>query len=165
MRAVPVRPARPDDFGRLQEIELLAGRLFADVGMPEIAEHEPPTFDELATAPAVLVAVDDEDRPVGYAMVVRVDGRPHLEQISVDPAAGRRGHGAALLDAVQAWAGGEPVTLTTFTDVPWNRPYYERHGYVVVPPDEWTPALRDLVAHEATYGLDPATRVVMRRNA
>lgn len=162
---MPVRPARPDDFERLRAIELSAGRLFVDVGMPDIAEHEPPTVEELWSAPAVLVAVDDDDRPVGYAMCVRVDGQPHLEQISVDPAASRQGHGAALLDAVQAWAGGEAVTLTTFTDVPWNRPYYERHGYVVVPPDEWTPALRDLVAHEATFGLDPTTRVVMRRSA
>jgi GNAT superfamily N-acetyltransferase len=113
----------------------------------------------------VLVAVDGRDDPIGYARMELVGGEPHLEQLSVDPRHGRRGVGTALLDAAQAWAGGRPVTLTTFADVPFNRPYYERRGFAVVPEEEWTPALRALVAEEATHGLDPATRVVMRRLA
>jgi len=158
-----LRPARPDDVPRLQAIEVAAGTLFAGTPHTFVVDHPPPAADELLAAAAVIVAVDDADEPVGYARIELVGGQPHLEQLSVDPAHGRTGIGTALLDAVQAWAGDRPVTLTTFTDVPFNRPYYERRGFAVVPGDEWTPALRALVAEEATHGLDPAVRVVMRR--
>jgi hypothetical protein len=37
-----IRPPRSDELERLREIEREAGRLFVDVGMPEIAADEPP---------------------------------------------------------------------------------------------------------------------------
>ena len=158
-----LRPARPDDVSRLRAIEIAAGTLFADTPHAFVVDHPPPEAEELLGAAEVIVAVDDGDEPVGYARIELVGGQPHLEQLSVDPAHGRTGIGTALLDAVQAWAGHRPVTLTTFRDVAFNRPYYERRGFVVVPEAEWTPALRALVQEEATSGLDPTTRVVMRR--
>ena len=36
-----IRPPAPDELERLQEIEVVAGRAFVDVGMPEIASDEP----------------------------------------------------------------------------------------------------------------------------
>jgi GNAT superfamily N-acetyltransferase len=161
-----VRPARPDDTARLQAIEVAAGALFLGTDFPEVARDEPPAAARLAAAAAVLVAVDGDDTPLGYAQVELVGGGAHLEQLSVDPAFGRHGIGASLLDAVWAWAGTnghDSVTLTTFRDVPFNRPYYERRGFAVVPEAAWSPALRALVADEATHGLDPESRVVMLR--
>ena len=143
-----------------------AGTLFAGVGMPEIAEDEPPTIDDLRGAEALLVAVDGTDRVLGYARIDLVDGHTHLEQLSVDPEHGRRGIGGALLEAVTRFAQGRgdaQVTLTTFRDVPFNRPYYERHGYVVLAPAECGPGLVERIAHEAENGLDPTTRAPMRR--
>ena len=93
------------DVPALQRMELAAGRLFHDVGMPEIAGDDPPTADELLAAAHVLVAEDDSGVPVGYARVDLVGGQPHLEQLSVPPEHGRQGIGAALLDAAAAWAG------------------------------------------------------------
>jgi GNAT superfamily N-acetyltransferase len=161
-----IRPARPDDYEALRDIERAAGALFREIGMAAIADAEPYDADELAAAAAVLVATGDDDAPIGYAMIEIVDGHAHLGQVSVLPDQGGRGIGTQLLDAVAAWASerGHPeVTLTTFRDVPFNAPLYAKRGYGVVPTAELTRGLRDLVAHEAELGLDPTTRVVMRR--
>ena len=161
-----IRPARPDEYPTLQDIERRAGELFREVGMPDIADHDPYTDDELAHAEVVLVATDEADAPLGYAMVTLVDGHAHLEGLAVLPEEGRRGIGTSLLDAVAEWSqrrGDDQLTLTTFRDVPFNAPLYARRGFAVVPEVDRTPAVRALVAREAGYGLDPATRVVMRR--
>ena len=79
------------------------------------------------------MAVDDDGTVVGFTHVLDLDGPWHLEQIAVDPAHGRRGIGAALLEATHdalAALGVREVTLMTYADVPWNGPFYARHGYV-----------------------------------
>jgi hypothetical protein len=54
------------------------------------------------------------------------------------------------------------LTLTTFSDVPWNRPLYEHLGFRVLSEEEIGPGLRTIRDRETTEGLDPSTRVVMR---
>jgi len=164
-----VRPARSGDAPALQEIERLAGERFRSVGLGGVADHEPASVDELAAYAAggrSWVAVDDDDRPVGYVVVDVVDGNAHVEQVSVRPDHQGVGVGRALLDRVQAWAaqtGRSAVTLTTFTEVPWNRPLYEHLGFEVLAEGEIGPELRSLRAAEADHGLDPADRVCMLR--
>lgn len=161
-----IRPARPEDRLALQDIERRAGERFRDIGMPEIADDEPYSDHELAAAAAILVATDAADAPVGYAVVGLVDGHAHLEQLSVLPEQGGRGIGTALLDAVAAWATGRgdaELTLTTFRNVPFNAPLYAKRGFSVVDEPDWTEGLRQLVEREERHGLDPTTRVVMRR--
>jgi GNAT superfamily N-acetyltransferase len=101
---------------------------------------------------------------VGFALVELIDGHPHLEEMDVHPAFGRRGIGSRLLEAVRDWtrsAGYPGITLTTFREVPWNAPFYARAGYRALKSHELSPALRELVRSEAARGLDPVTRVVM----
>ena len=56
------------------------------------------------------------------------------------------------------------MTLTTFRDVPWNGPYYERCGFRVVEPGELGPGLRRIRAAEVARGLDAEPRVAMRQD-
>lgn len=138
--------------------------------MPEIAEEEPMEADRLAgyaAAGRCWVVVDDVDAPVGYVVVDIIDGAAHVEQLSVVASHQGRGLGAALLDAVERWARQrrlEALTLTTFSHVPWNRPWYEHLGFRTLGDDELSAGLRAVRATEAANGLDPALRVVMRRN-
>jgi GNAT superfamily N-acetyltransferase len=147
-----------------------AGQIFRDIEMPLVAEFEPRTLTELAAAQRdglLWVAADEDDVPASFVMTVLLDGCLHVEQLSTDPASARRGLGRALLDhaADRARAGGLPaLTLTTFADVAWNGPYYERCGFRVLRDDEITPGLREIRAHETALGLDRWPRVCMRRD-
>lgn len=163
--AVLIRPATSADLEALPGVEVAAGALFREIGMDDIADDDPPSVAELAAAPAVLVAVID-GVVVGYSRIELVDGQAHLEQLSVLPEHGGQGIGTALLDGVCDWArarGDRAVTLTTFREVAFNAPLYEKRGFAEVPEADWSPGMRDLIADEAAHGLDPTQRVVMRR--
>jgi ribosomal protein S18 acetylase RimI-like enzyme len=164
-----IRPPLPSELPQLAGIERAAGEQFRDIGMPEIAEDEPPTPAELQAyldRNAVRVWAGPGEVPVAYLLMDLVDGRVHVEQVSVHPAAARRGLGRALIDAAAGRArarGDDRVTLTTFAEVPWNMPYYQRLGFAVLPVGEQGPELLRVRAHEARIGLDRWPRVAMAR--
>lgn len=163
-----VRTSRREDGPALQEIERLAGERFRVVGLDAVADDEPASVDDLAEYAAEgrsWVAVDAADHPVGYVLVDEVDGNAHVEQLSVRPDHQGLGVGRALLDRVRVWAietSRSAISLTTFADVPWNRPLYEHLGFRVLGEDEIGPELRAVQEAETAQGLDPATRVCMR---
>jgi ribosomal protein S18 acetylase RimI-like enzyme len=165
-----IRAATVADLPALQDIERAAGQSFHQIGMPEIAEDPPPSTEQLARyqhAGRAWVAVDQAGQPVGYLIAEPVDGNLHIEQVSVHPDCARRGIGRHLLEhaAAQAAAAGLPaLTLTTFTHVPWNAPYYRRLGFRTLSDGEISPGLREIRAREAAQGLDRWPRVCMRRD-
>ena len=160
--------ARAEDVSEIPNIELAAARL--------LCGHAPESVLSETTGDAVLheavrqghlwVALAG-DAPVGFAHVEVIDARTaHLEEIDVLPAHGCRGLGTRLVEEVCHWAasaGYDSVTLTTFRDVPWNMPFYERLGFRVVPGAELSAALRAIVEDETRRGLDPSRRVAMER--
>lgn len=164
-----IRPGQPEDAERLRKIEREAGRRFADVDLPEVAADEPPPAERLeayAAAGRCWVALDPDGAPAGYVIVDVVDGCAHVEQLSVLPDHQGQGLGRELLGAVEAWAAGRALpalTLTTFADVPWNRPLYEHLGFRCLAEDELGPGLAGVRDAEAAHGLDPSSRVAMRR--
>ena len=162
-----IRLARADDFTSVLRIERAAAARFLEAGIV-LPDDETPVahLDEACSEGRFWVAVDADDRPVGFAFVDIVDGTAHLEEIDVEPAYTRRGIGAALVTTVCAWAdasGYASVTLTTARDIPWNAPWYARLGFRVVPDDQCTAGLRALRAAEIARGLTHP-RVVMRRD-
>ncbi|GGO77101.1 GNAT family N-acetyltransferase [Nonomuraea cavernae] len=155
-----VRWAESSELSGLISVELAADGLFQQVGI----EFPPGTtqIEEVADPGSVLV---EGEPPAGFALVGWVDGNLHLEQLAVHPSCMRQGIGGRLIAAVRehALAAGAPaVTLTTFRDVPWNAPWYERHGFTALPEAAWGPELRALVEHERELGIEVAPRVVMR---
>ncbi|MFD4023632.1 GNAT family N-acetyltransferase [Streptomyces sp. NPDC058576] len=168
-----IRSARRSDLPLLQDIERAAGEPFRALGMAFVADDDPPPLDLLESyrlAGRCWVATDPlsatGDRPLGYVLADPVDDALHIEQVSVDPAAARRGIGRDLiahLAALAARRGRAALTLTTFTDVPWNAPYYARIGFRVLAEHELTEGLRAIRAEEAQHGLDRWPRVCMRR--
>lgn len=161
-------PARARDLPLLADIELAAARLLAGWAPDAVLLETTPLEDlRLAQAAGCLWVALDDDTPVGFAHVKLLEPRvAHLDEIDVHPAHGRRGVGTRLVAAVCDWAdamGFHAVTLSTFRDVPWNRPFYERCGFSVIPPEERSAALCHLVDSETKRNLDPTLRVVMRR--
>lgn len=167
-RSYLIRPARSDDGAALRDIERLAGERFRDVGLAGIADAEPLSTDALAVyadAGRSWVALDPDGVPAGYVLVDVVDGCAHVEQVSVLPVHQGLGVGRVLLDQVRAWATSTRrpgITLSTFADVPWNRPLYEHLGFRILPRTDIGPGLRAVCDSEAAHGIDLAPRVCMR---
>nr|WP_246461722.1 GNAT family N-acetyltransferase [Nocardia transvalensis] len=152
----------------LRDIERAAGAGFAEIGMTAVAEDEPPSselFAEFQTAGRAWVYVGETDVPVAFILVSEVDGNGHVDQVSVRPDHAGNRIGQALIEHAMSWAcatGLPALTLTTFTDVPWNGPYYEKLGFRYLRPDEETPRLREIRQAEAEHGLDRWPRACMR---
>jgi len=165
-----IRAVEVEDLPALQDIERAAGRWFRDIGMPEIADDEPLTLDELAAyqrAGRAWAAVGETGHLAAYLIADLVDGNVHIEQVSVHPGSARRGVGRSLLEHAARQAAAEGIralTLTTFSEVPWNAPYYERCGFRRLDEAELTPGLRAIRRREAERGLDRWPRVCMRRD-
>jgi GNAT superfamily N-acetyltransferase len=159
--------ARRQDIRSLAAIELAAAKMLTGHA-PESVLNETTSQEELLEAQRqgqLLVALT-HDRPVGFAhLKVLERGVVHLAEIDVHPEHGRRGIGTQLVKAVCQWAvanGYRSVTLTTFREVPWNMPFYERLGFEEIPAGELTPALIAVIEEETNRGLDPDRRVPMR---
>ncbi|MDP5317087.1 GNAT family N-acetyltransferase [Streptomyces poriferorum] len=165
-----IRPAHRSDLPLLQDIERAAGESFRTLGMSCVADDDPPPLELLdgyRTAGRAWVTTGPDGRPLGYLIADPVDGAGHIEQVSIHPSAARRGLGSALIDRAGAWAAHEgltALTLTTFTHVPWNAPYYARLGFRALTESGLTDGLRRIRAEEAEHGLDRWPRVCMRRD-
>jgi len=150
----------------LKQIELAAARLLIGQAPKTVLEETTP-HDALIAAMRqghLWVALDG-DLPVGFAHVdMLASDLPHLEEIDVHPAHGRRGLGTRLVRRVCRWvaeARYEQITLTTFRSVPWNMPWYARLGFIELPAAQWRDELRQRVESETARGLDRARRVAM----
>jgi len=166
-----IRLARPDDVGALPEIERVASLMFksfpGDLGIPEELYNQPnpvETFAAAQRAGRLWVAVTSRGSAVGFALVVEIGRHAHLEELDVLPSHGRQGIGSALVDVVCSWArerGYPAVTLRTFRDVPWNAPFYLKHGFSVVDSASLSTEHVGLEASEKQRGLRTDIRVTM----
>ncbi|MCL4686434.1 crotonase/enoyl-CoA hydratase family protein [Myxococcota bacterium] len=175
-RGVPVTPslrlAREDELEELVGIDDDAGTLYPEAGVRiELAPDSPFLAAERARwqravrLERVFVAVGGDQRTLGFAALDVLDGEPYLEQLSVRRHAMRRGIGRQLLRRARVWAAQQPgdfLWLTTYDHVPWNRVFYEREGFVVVPEPAWPADIARHVAEQRAFLPDPERRIAMR---
>jgi N-acetylglutamate synthase-like GNAT family acetyltransferase len=146
-------------MGTLQTIEQQARSRYAGLEGFEFVCTTPPISIDRLSAGETWVA-EPKGAPVGFALVQPMDGCLYLANISVAPAAARRGVGSALLRRVIDRAtelGASAVTLATFRAPPWNGPWFRRHGFASMPETEIGRDLRAALARHAGF-LDMATR-------
>lgn len=149
-------------------VERAAAEMFLAYDLVRITEDEPvdaASFRAHVEAGTAYVWESDGD-VVGYLLLEVKDDAAHIEQVTVHPRAAGQRIGAALIDCSEAWAhehGLRALTLTTFSEIPWNGPYYRRLGFAEVAPDEQGPELAAQVKYEASLGLTARPRIAMRR--
>ncbi|MEK7834106.1 MAG: GNAT family N-acetyltransferase [Acidobacteriota bacterium] len=166
-----IRLATSEDVLFLQDIESAAGDLFLQFEFTaHLAADSTPLEDfyEALKDNLLWLAVSSGGHPIGFALVYMLEGAAHLEELAVHPDYGRRGIGEKLVQAVIDWARSgkiSAVTLTTFRDIPWNAPFYQKLGFRILEADELTPNLVRIVDDEEKRGLARELRVVMRRIA
>ena len=169
MSGYHIRAARADDLAALPGIEREAAARFAPYGLMEPLSTILTPIELLSEgmkAERLWVAVNETDRPVGFALASVVGDNAHLDELDVHPAHGGRGLGTALVKAVCAWAkasGYSALTLTTLRHIPWNAPWYQRLGFRILAEAELTAELRDLMCEEIRRGLPAEQRVALRR--
>jgi len=163
-----LRVARASELKAIVAIDDDASSLYVDAGRGltlsphfhafELAEQA--RWRESLEAGRVTVAVDANDQPIAFAALGYVDAEAHLQQISVTRAWMKRGIGHVLMKHVLDWAGPS-LWLTTYADIPWNRPFYERLGFTCVSEDRCGPEMRAVLEEERQALPDPAQRVAM----
>ncbi len=164
-----MRDWRKDDIARLIAVETAADGLFAQHGYPHIAEappREPSQLHKLLIVKDVVVAADENDGACGFALAGDIGDCCWLYQIAVHPAHGRKGLGTALLHAVLRRGltrGKRYAALSTFRRVPYNAPFYEKHGFHELPLDQAPADLAGQFEMEVPPDVDRLDRVLMRR--
>ena len=114
----------------------------------------------------VWAALDTAGRPIGFVWLDTEvgSGGIGIAEIDVLPEYGRRGIGAALVEHACGWAraaGYRRVDLGTLADVPWNAPFYARHGFAVV--DKNAPRFAFARQRDREHGFPDQLRVFMSR--
>ncbi|MBM7127137.1 4-(cytidine 5'-diphospho)-2-C-methyl-D-erythritol kinase [Dyella flava] len=138
-----------------------AWRFYSAVSIP------PEQLEEEIQRGLVWVALPDgRDEPVGFVWLDTEQGSDvaGIAEIDVLPEYSRRGIGAALLNHACDWAraaGYHRVDLGTLADVPWNAPFYARHGFAIV--DKHDPAFAYARERDRENGFPDTLRVFMSR--
>lgn len=150
----------------LNAIELAAAQIFPEYYLPEHILSEKLPMEVLLAAQAqglLWAAVEAGGSPVGYALVQVVDGLALLAQVDVHPDHGRQGLGRALIRHAmrRIWEQGfSECYLTTFSDIAWNAPFYEKLGFGIVGEADMPQAIAAILREEQERGL--RNRVAMR---
>lgn len=166
---VRIERARPSQVDALCAIERAAVQLFR--GHPAWAAYAamaiPPELLHGAIARGLVWAAMEQGEPVGFVWLDDALGPQAIGigELDVLPAYGGRGIGAALLEHACQWAraaGYRQVHLGTLVDVPWNAPFYAKHGFSVV--DKRDPAFAEALARDRENGFPDNLRVFMSRS-
>jgi GNAT superfamily N-acetyltransferase len=168
---VRLRLALPSEIDELVAIDDDAAALFVEAGLdfsgPEIAAFgaaERARWLAAARQGRVELALDDEQRPLGFVALGFVDGQPYLDQLSVRRGFMRRGVGRALLARAVAWSEAlGDLWLTTYAHLPWNAPMYRRAGFVPVAEARCGSEMKALLCEQRLALPAPEQRIAMVR--
>ena len=112
-----------------------------------------------------LWVAQHDGRLGGFLAAQALDGNMHIRELSVRHEYQGQGIGRSLIDVAIATArrrGIPALTLTTFREVPWNAPYYDRRGFRLLTSSTLSRALADVLADEEAHGMPPGSRCAMR---
>jgi GNAT superfamily N-acetyltransferase len=165
-----IRPAAPEEFDEIIAIDDDSLTLYEQAGLHvdlgsdhPFARAERERWTRAVRAGNAFLGRLPGAGPVGLLVMSLVDGAPHLEQLSVRTSAMRRGIGRRLLMSAIEWAQGEPLWLTTYSHLPWNRPFYESAGFQVVPESRCGGEILEILDEQRRWLPAPQQRIAMRR--
>ncbi|MEZ4862278.1 MAG: GNAT family N-acetyltransferase [Caldilineaceae bacterium] len=164
-----IRSAHADELPQIQAIEKAAAQRFRNTVDAWIADDDGMALESLThwlLHGRIWVAVDAQDKPVGFVVAHEIDSMAYIHELDVAPAHGRQGLGRRLIETVAVWGrtcGYPALLLSTFVDIPWNAPYYQRLGFRRLDEAELGVGLQAIREQEAAAGLDLTRRVCMLR--
>ncbi len=150
----------------LAAIEIAAAGIFPPGSIPEPIRSDSTPVEILLEAVQdglLWVALAENGRPVGYALVQMVADAALLAQMDVHPDHMRKGVGSALIMRIveNLRVRKKPeLYLTTFVHVPWNAPLYAKLGFIAINSADTPSFLKDILEEERLCGL--TNRTAMR---
>lgn len=164
-----IRRAVQLDIPSMIAADQAASELFRPTGlvpdMAAIPESVPADIFAAAIEEQMVLAVTYEGEPVGFALCRVMEDTLYLDQISVDPAHGRKGLGRALMSEVEKLASQHSVssvTLSTFRTLKWNGPFYKSLGFRELPRKKMSEWMLEIETAQAET-LDVSQRCFMQR--
>lgn len=163
---IGLRLATLADAPLLPAIERSAGEAFRGTVHERVAEDDimpEAAYRPLIAAGQVRVAEMDGE-VVGYVRIGQCGDELHVFELDVRHDRQGRGVGKALMDAARGEAvarGCKAMTLTTFTNLPFNAPFYARLGFEILASPR--ARLAEILVAETARGLDDrcAMRLVL----
>lgn len=152
-----IRTCSPEDIAYLADIERAAARLFPADKSVNSEQTLPDAILRKALREKLLFVADLNQALVGFAVCEEQDSYLHLKEVSVHPEVGRKGIGRSLVSYVietSANRGLHGVTLTTFSDVPWNQPFYSKLGFNMLVEENLPAHLITALKHERDQELE-----------
>lgn len=166
--SLQIRLAQPQDIAQLIAVERSAAQLF----------HQQPAWRFIADGPVMSsqqhadfiqrqhewLAESAAGEVAGFITVVSQQQDWHIAELSVAANWQRQGLGRRLIAEVAEQArlqGVQRLTLTTFIDVPWNAPYYQRLGFRPIAAERLSASLRHQLAEELSHGFAADSRCAM----
>ncbi|MDW5500461.1 GNAT family N-acetyltransferase [Pseudomonas lundensis] len=166
--SLQIRLAQPQDIAQLIAVERSAAQLF----------HQQPAWRFIADGPVMSsqqhadfiqrqhewLAESTAGEVAGFTAVVSQQQDWHIAELSVAADWQRQGLGRRLIAEMAAQArlqGVQRLTLTTFIDVPWNAPYYQRLGFCPIAAERLSASLRHQLAEELAHGFAAGSRCAM----
>ena len=168
--AITIRPASPGDLDEAVAIDDDACALYEAAGLHvdlgpghPFSRAERARWLRAASEGRAFLAVQPGGHAVGMLTLGFAGGLRYLDQLSVRMTAMRQGIGRRLLGRAIEWAAGEALWLTTYTHLPWNREFYERAGFAVVPESGCPEGIVEILEEQRRWLPAPGERIAMRR--
>ena len=163
-----LRLAVQEDAQLLPAIEYSAAQVFHTLDelswLTESPSMSIERHSQLIALSTCWVAPDAENRPQGFLSAERHGCDLHIYELSVIQSMQGQGIGRLLIEAAKDYARSSRlsfVTLTTFTDVPWNAPFYSRMGFQTKATTDLDERLAAILSEEYKHGFAPGSRCVM----
>ena len=144
------------DIPVLQALEAVAAQRFLTISELAILAHSEVTDSQVhqqSIAQELAWLVEDiRGGVLGFCYAQQLADSLYLAEISTHPDARGMGVGRMLVKHTRQMAaqrGLSGVTLTTYRDVPWNAPWYQRQGFITLEPSLLGSELSDIVQRQA----------------
>lgn len=157
-----IRFASLKDIDLLAHIEVSAASRYPPARIPQPHDSLPEAMLLEALKNKLLFCAEANQQVVGFAACHRYKHNLHLDEISVLPEYGQQGIGTQLVNQVLETAisnGLKACTLTTFADLPWNAPFYQKLGFQIIEGKDIPRHVAAMLREEKSIGL--SQRVAM----
>jgi len=167
-----IRRAILGDISQMVHVEKESGAVFSAMPveflscLPENLPLHSKEFYERAVRNNGAWLAELDSKIVGFICLEKIEDESsiHISEFAVDYNYQRKGIGSQLLGFVINLAENEnkDLTLTTFSNVPWNANYYRKLGFITLNVNKLNDRLKSLIEHEIEVGLPKQYRCAMK---